>query len=107
MQTVELPMARKAGRDCSGPPQERQGNTMSKDESRRPPESPAIEPELVDEAVEQLDAEISLLEEWIAGLHNRKNPDEAVRQARITYADKLRSRREMRDALLISKKNHK
>ena len=43
---------------------------MGKDESRRPPESPAIEPELVD-------------------------------------ADKLRSRREMRDALLISKKNRK
>jgi hypothetical protein len=85
--------------------QENQGNAMGKDESRRPPQSPAIEPELVDEAVEQLDAEISLLEEWIAGLNNREDPDEAALQARTTYQDKLRSRREMRDALLISQKN--
>lgn len=78
---------------------------MGNDESRKPPESPAIEPELVDEAVEQLDAEISLLEEWIAGLTSLENPDEASRQARTNYQDKLRSRREMRDALLVSKKH--
>lgn len=80
---------------------------MGRDESRRPPSSTDFDPELVDEAVEQLDAEISLLEEWIAGLNNREGSDESVRQARRTYEDKLRSRREMRDALLVSQKNRK
>lgn len=80
---------------------------MSTDDSRRKPPPQCFDQELVEEAVTQLDEEISLLEEWIAALADREDPDEAVRQARITYRDKLRSRREMRDALLISQKNRK
>lgn len=72
-------------------------------DGRRNNGSPSINPELADEAIQQLDQEISLIEEWLADLDQREHPDEATRQARITYRDKLRSRREMRDALRINR----
>lgn len=65
--------------------------------------SPDIDPDLAEEAIRQLDQEISLIEEWLADLDQRKHPDEATRQARITYQDKLRSRREMRESLRINR----
>ena len=71
-------------------------------DGRRKNGSPDIDPELAEEAIRQLDQEITLIEEWIADLDRREHPDEATRQARITYQDKLRSRREMREALRIN-----
>lgn len=66
-------------------------------------QSPELDPDLVDEGLEQLDAEIRLLDEWLQELESR--PDDPVtREARDSYRDMLRSRREMRQAL-ASKRN--
>lgn len=62
-----------------------------------------LDPELVDEGLAQLDAEIRVLDEWLQELERR--PDDPVtREARESYRDMLRSRREMRQAL-ASKRN--
>lgn len=80
---------------------------MHTSDKRNHPSGPDIEPELLEEALHQLEAEIRLLEEWLAELDKSENSaDPKIRASRFTYEDKLRSRREMRDALRISQKNH-
>ncbi|MGM0633143.1 MAG: hypothetical protein ACQETO_08200 [Pseudomonadota bacterium] len=76
-------------------------------ENRKQTGTSDIDPELMDEALQQLEEEIGLLEEWINDLKGRAENDEAARQAAITYRDKIRSRREMRDALLINRDRRK
>ncbi len=76
-------------------------------ENRKQAGTSDIDPELMDEALQQLEEEIALLEEWVDGLKNRAATDEAARQATITYQDKIRSRREMREALLINRDKRK
>jgi len=80
---------------------------MSQNDNRTPSPPPDIEPELVGEALQQLDAEIALLEEWIADLEKRAERSESTGRAMTIYKDKLRSRREMRQALLVNQKNHR
>lgn len=72
---------------------------MDKDNNRKPPPSPDIAPELAEEAIEQLTAEIALLEEWLSELDRPENATTSADAHRRSYLDKLRSRREMRDAL--------
>ncbi len=73
---------------------------MRSTDNRSPASMPEFDPELVDvdEGLEQLDGEIRVLEEWLEELENR--PDDPVtREARQSYQDLLRSRRETRRAL--------
>jgi len=77
---------------------------MASNDQRKPEHRPEIDPQQIDEAVEQLDAEIKLLREWLGGAANSENGSVERRDARLAYRDKLRSRTEMREALLNQRK---
>ncbi len=77
---------------------------MTSNDQRKPEHGPEIDPQQIDEAVKQLDAEIKVLREWLNEAANAENGSVERREARLAYRDKLRSRTEMREALLNQRK---
>lgn len=77
---------------------------MSSTNKRGDPKAPDIDPALVHDAINQLDTEIRLIEKWLDDLGEIDETDEHAVESRRAYRDKLHSRKEMRDALLVSRK---
>jgi hypothetical protein len=61
--------------------------------------APDIDPRLIAEGTAQLAGEIEILETWLADLKKADPKDPQVAEARTSYLDMLRSRREMLSTL--------
>ncbi len=66
---------------------------------RSKPEQAGISPELRQQALEQLNGEIRLIESWLSDLDETSEDNTASLHARKTYQDMLQSRRDLLDGL--------
>jgi hypothetical protein len=68
-------------------------------ERRTTPESAELSPELVQKGKTRLEAEIRLIESWIAQLEGTRPDNTEMLAARKNYADMLQSRRDLLQSL--------
>lgn len=66
---------------------------------RQPNEPAALTPNLVDQAKEQLQREIRLIEGWLAELEETSRDNPEALSARKSYGDMIQSRRDLLQAL--------
>lgn len=78
---------------------------MTSKDQRQPAPDPQMDEGMIDEAITQLNAEIELLQDWLKEAENSKDENTGHRETRLAYRDKLRSRTEMREALLNQRKS--
>ena len=69
------------------------------EERRQPPESSTLSSDLVQRGKIQLDAEIRILESWLAQLEETRKDNPESLAARKAYGDMLQSRRDLLAAL--------
>lgn len=78
---------------------------MTSKDQRQPAPDPQMDEDMIDEAITQLNAEIELLQDWLKEAENSKDENTGYQETRLAYRDKLRSRTEMREALLNQRKS--
>lgn len=68
-------------------------------ERRQNPESVALSPALVEQATQQLQREIHLIEGWLAELEGTSKDNPEALSARKSYSDMIQSRRDLLQTL--------
>ncbi len=68
-------------------------------ERRSTPETAELSPELVQKGKTRLEAEIRLIESWLAQLEGTRSDNSEMLAARKTYMDMLQSRRDVLHSL--------
>lgn len=62
---------------------------------RQAPDTPPLDPGLVQQARRQLEAEIALIKAWLAELEETSKDNPAALAARKTYGDMIQSRQDL------------
>ncbi len=66
---------------------------------RQPPEPSVLTPALVQQATQQLEREIRLIEGWLAELEETSKDNPEALSARKSYSDMIQSRRDLLQTL--------
>ena len=73
---------------------------MEMKDRRKPAEIIAIDQDLIKQGTAQLSSEIKLLEAWLHDLEQSTDYDQEATEAKQSYNDMLRSRKEMLNTLV-------